>query len=197
MAYKNHNFIQWNIRGLRANREELELLINKYSPAAICLQEVMLKEDNLQTFKNYTHYYCCTDSGRGGSGLLVKNNYFHSEIKLKTSLQAVAVHITIKQKKYSLCSIYVPPTDHLNISKQDLNNLKSQLPTSCIFMGDFNGHSEFWGALNPNDRGNVIEDFIIEEDLLLFNNKIHTYTHNGYSSLFGFDDMSPISVFRF
>ena len=38
-----HNYIiQWNCRGLRSNREDIELLISKYSPAAICLQETML-----------------------------------------------------------------------------------------------------------------------------------------------------------
>ena len=38
-----HNYIiQWNCRGLRSNREEIEWLISKYSPAAICLQETLL-----------------------------------------------------------------------------------------------------------------------------------------------------------
>ena len=43
-----HNYIiQWNCRGLRSNREDIELLISKYSPAAICLQETMLKRDQI------------------------------------------------------------------------------------------------------------------------------------------------------
>ena len=39
-----HNYIiQWNCRGLRSNRD-VELLSSKYSPAAICLQETLLKQ---------------------------------------------------------------------------------------------------------------------------------------------------------
>ena len=53
-----HNYIiQWNCRGLRSNREDIELLISKYSPAAICLQETMLTRDQIQTFKHYSAYY--------------------------------------------------------------------------------------------------------------------------------------------
>ena len=47
MAY--NYIIQWNCRGLRSNIEDIELLISKYSPAAICLQEIMLKRDQIQT----------------------------------------------------------------------------------------------------------------------------------------------------
>jgi hypothetical protein len=34
--------IQWNIRGLRANYSELQLLISAYNPAVICLQELVV-----------------------------------------------------------------------------------------------------------------------------------------------------------
>ena len=49
--------IQWNCRGLRSNREDIELLMSKYSLAAMCLQETMLKRDQMQTFKHYSAYY--------------------------------------------------------------------------------------------------------------------------------------------
>ena len=39
---------QWNCRGLRSNREDIELLISKYSPAAICLQETLLTPHQTQ-----------------------------------------------------------------------------------------------------------------------------------------------------
>ena len=40
-----HNYIiQWNCRGLRSKREDIELLISKYSSPAICLQETLLKQ---------------------------------------------------------------------------------------------------------------------------------------------------------
>ena len=48
-----NTIIQWNCRGLRANYDELHLLLNDYDPAGICLQETYLKEPNNVTFRNY------------------------------------------------------------------------------------------------------------------------------------------------
>ena len=53
-----HNYIiQWNCKGLRSNREDIEWLISKDAPAAICLQETMLKPEHTPTFKHYSAYY--------------------------------------------------------------------------------------------------------------------------------------------
>ena len=43
----------WNCRGLRANYDELQLLLNDYDPAVVCLQDPYLKESNNVTFRNY------------------------------------------------------------------------------------------------------------------------------------------------
>ena len=45
-----NTIIQWNCRGLRA--DELQLLLNDYEPAVVCLQETYLKEPNNVTFRN-------------------------------------------------------------------------------------------------------------------------------------------------
>ena len=37
--------LQWNCRGLKDKREELELLISQFSPAVICLQETLLNPE--------------------------------------------------------------------------------------------------------------------------------------------------------
>ena len=39
--------IQWNCQGLAANRQELELLAQKYNASVICLQETTLKDDQM------------------------------------------------------------------------------------------------------------------------------------------------------
>ena len=43
-------------RGLRSNREDIEIIISKYSPAAICLQETLLTPHQARTFKHYSAY---------------------------------------------------------------------------------------------------------------------------------------------
>ena len=98
-----HNYIiQWNCRGLRSNREDIELLISKYSPAAICLQEILLTPHQTQAFKHYSAYYKSGIHGHGGVCILVINKFIRSQVQFQADLQAVAVCITINNKTYML-----------------------------------------------------------------------------------------------
>ena len=81
----------------------------------------------------------------------LKRNIYR-QIVLKTELQAVAVSITIAERAYTFCSIYIPPSSTLKRSQ--LNDLKSQLPSPIIFMGDFNSHNPLWGSSYTNPKGN-------------------------------------------
>ena len=93
-----HNYIiQWNCRGLRSNREDIELLISKYSPAAICLQETLLTPHQTQTLKHYSAYHKSGIHGHGGVFILVKNKLIHSQVQFQSDLQAVPVCITINK----------------------------------------------------------------------------------------------------
>ena len=49
-------FMQWNMRGLQANREELSLLLSQYDPAAVCIQETLLHSQKTASFKNFSYY---------------------------------------------------------------------------------------------------------------------------------------------
>ena len=57
----NH-ILQWNCRSAKANFEELNLLINKRKPVAVCLQEAFLKDPDKFTLKYHSYYFkhCAT-----------------------------------------------------------------------------------------------------------------------------------------
>ena len=42
----SNKILHWNCRGIQANYEELLLLLNKYNPKVVCLQETFLKDKN-------------------------------------------------------------------------------------------------------------------------------------------------------
>ena len=147
-----HNYIiQWNCRGLRSNREDIELLISKYSPAAICLQETMLTPHQTQTFKHYSAYYKSGIHGHGGVCILVKDKFIHSQVQFQADLQAVAVCITINDKIYTVASVYVPPSETLN--ELAFDRMINSFSSRYLILGDFNGHSHLWGANQENERG--------------------------------------------
>ena len=171
------SIIQWNCRGLKANYNEILILMSLFSPSVICLQETFLKQSDNVSFRDFNMFnHICPDGQRasGGTSIMVKSSVPHSQFDLNTNLQAVAVNVTLS-KKVTICSIYLPPNDVL--SKNSLVNLINQLPQPFMLVGDFNGHSKVWGCSDTNDRGEIIEDVIAENDLCLLNDKQPTYLH--------------------
>jgi exonuclease III len=181
-----NKIVQWNCRGLKANFNEILLLLTAFNPSIVCLQETFLKENHNISFKDYTLYnHICTtgDRASGGSTIMVNSRLPHSQLPLNTVLQAVAVRVTL-HRVITVCSVYLPPNS--KVDKNQLEDLTSQLPTPYILLGDFNGHNPMWDCKDFNNTGSIIEDFISSNNLCLMNNKKATYLHPAtghYSSL--------------
>ena len=147
------------------------MLTGRLKPSAILLQETLLLPHKLASFSGYN--FLRKDSNRdhasGGAALLISKSCMFSEIHLNTQLQAVAARVTL-HKTITLCSLYLPPSSSIKISKQDLVHLFDQLPTPFIVMGDLNGHSFQWGSVRPDNRGKIIEDVVSQLDLCILNN---------------------------
>ena len=115
----NNNILQWNCRSIKANLEELNLLINEQKPVAVCLQETFLKDTDKFTLKYHSCYFknCSgSDKASGGVSVIVNNNVPHHVVNLETTLQAVAVNISFN-KTITLCSIYLHPSLPIDIKK--------------------------------------------------------------------------------
>ena len=88
---------------------------------------------------------------------------------------------------------YLPPSDTL--SKNSLVNLIDQLPHPFMLVGDFNGHCKVWGCSDTNDRGEIIEDVIAENDLCLLNEKQPTYLHPPTGNFMGATGLPSLTRF--
>ena len=180
------------LSSIKANAKELNVLVDKQKPVAVYLQETFLKilthlhlditPVSLKTSDN--------DRGSVGVAITVNNSIPHHRIKLETTLQAVAVNISLN-KTITLCSVYLsppppPPPQSLPIDVKKLDHLIDQLPEPFILMGDFNAHHTLWGCIDTNDKGRIIEDFVTKHDLVL-NEKSSTYLSSScYRFLFIF-----------
>lgn len=52
------NIIRWNINSLIKKKNDLRIIINKYNPIAICLQETNLTDNNhTPQFKNLNYFF--------------------------------------------------------------------------------------------------------------------------------------------
>ena len=94
--------------------------------------------------------------GKVVSAFLLKNKLIHSQVQFQADLQAIAVCITNNNKTYTVASVYVPPSETLNELAFDrmINNFSSRY----LILGDFNGHSNSWGANQENERGKIVEN---------------------------------------
>ena len=117
------NLLQWNCRGFRSNKHELDLLISKYSPSAICIQEIFMCDDiNLRGYVNYDLLSTVDQENRphGGVSLLIRQDIPQYPIPINTNIQAVAAKITLN-RPVSICSIYLPPSQPISVA--ELNNI--------------------------------------------------------------------------
>ena len=130
--------------------------------------------------RDYIFYHTDYDEERdfhGGSALLLRQDVAHTKIALQTNLQAVAVQMFSK-RKYTICSIYLPPSNNLNHNLiQELNNLIDQLPRPFLLLGDLNGRHPMWGDTLSNPRGNIIHSLIEDRELAIINTGEPTHFH--------------------
>ena len=93
-------------------------------------------------------------------------NKAHSQIRLDTTLQGMAVRVSL-HKTLSVGSLYLSPGSALD--KNKLMCLINQLPRPAIVLGDFNAHNPLWGSAKISPRGKQIEEIIASNDLSLVN----------------------------
>ena len=170
--------IQWNCRGLKNKIDEIKLFIREHNPIAFCLQETFLTKNDNFNIKNYSFYsFDARDTQSRpsrGTCILVRNDVSHTEVRLQSNLQAIALKLTL-HRTFTICSIYLPPSSTLDIG--DLEDLTQQLPGPYALLGDFNAHNSLWGCADFNRKGHILENFIDKKNLCILNDKSKTYIH--------------------
>ena len=62
------NILPWNLRGLRGNGEELNLLLRRHQPVCVCLQETMISSSSHPPPRGYSGFYPPHDHAQGYHG---------------------------------------------------------------------------------------------------------------------------------
>ena len=173
--------LQWNARGLRCNRRDLDILIGEHQPDVICLQETKLEHS-----PPLSHYRCANYDGYckslrrnpdqlpcGGVLIYIKKGLYHRVVQIDSHLQATAVEVTLGGTPITILSVYVPGNNHL--TTRDLSNLIRNIRGQILITGDFNGHNYMWGSPDADTRGEIIERFTDKHNLCILNDGTHTY----------------------
>jgi len=160
MINNTFQILQWNPNGFYSKIDEIKLLINKFSPVALSIQETNFTINKTGSLKNYVTFFKNRDNhnrASGGVATFVSSQYPSEEIPLSTNLESVAVRVSLKYK-LTICNIYIPNSQILNYI--DIQNIIDQLPTPFILLGDFNSHNILWGCNDTDQRGTIVQQIL-------------------------------------
>ena len=175
------NILQWNIRGLRCNRRDFDILVSEHQPDVVWLQEIKLEH-----LPASSHYRCKSLRRNpdqlpcGGVSIYIKKGLYHHQVQIDSHLQAVAVQVTLGDTPVTILSVYIPSNNHL--TSKDLSYLTRNIRGQILMTGDFNGH--IYGAvtmLTPGVRSlrdsliKTICVFSMTEPTLIWNPKLSTW----------------------
>ena len=158
------------------------MLLSRFSPVCVCLQETLLGDLVHSAPSGYRGFFSTPLPGQGrhgGSAVFVRNDVPFSLIQLRSNLQVVAVRVFL-HKLYTICSLYLPPGDR--VTRRELDCVARALPSPSVLLGDFNGRSPMWcdtGVLNA--RGALLGSFIEDEGFEVLNSgeATHFYSQSG------------------
>ena len=156
--------MQWNAEGVARKKLELQKFIHEQKIDIICIQETHLNKNCRFHIRGYETYRLDREGHKGGIITLVKNNIAASETSRSTG---EAEHLTIKihvlPEPIHVTNYYCP-----NNKKLDLENIYTA-EKNQIILGDFNSHSPSWGYATMDARGDEVEEWMMENLLILIN----------------------------
>ena len=166
--------VQWNVNGFNSRLPFLQKLISDISPVIIALQETKLDANQNVYLRNYKIYRKDRD-GRGGGGVLlaIHNSIPNHEINIDSTLEFVACSVYFKNKRLNVASIYIP--SDLQLLNEDLEDVFNQLEGGKLILGDFNAKHDLWGSNINDNRGGIIADFILDNNINVLNSGSPTY----------------------
>lgn len=170
------HIIQWNMQSYRTKFSDLKIILNRYAPICVCLQETLLKPEEQYSPSGYNLIKSTPVQMGGherGAAILIRKTVPYEQINLDTTLQAVAIKMFIG-RTYTVCSLYLP---HIEIQKQEMTGLMRQLRHPYLLLGDMNAKSPIWGETTTNNRGKIIEQILLEEPISLMNDNSPTHFH--------------------
>ena len=161
------NILQWNAEGLYRKTVTLKQRLQAENIHVACIQETHLNPDTrMPSIRGYTPFRMDREGHKGGVLILVKNNIVVTEdFKIATNKQAEihGVKIKINDREICIFNIYCPQDKALNLHAMEIPS------ENCIVLGDLNSHSTSWGYAENDKRGDEVEDWQIETNLLLLN----------------------------
>ena len=160
------NILQWNAEGVYQKKISLTERLHGDKIDVACIQETHLNPNHRFSIRGYQTFRMDREGRhKGGVLILVKNDIPAKDFKIDTGQQSEihGTHITVGNTNVTILNLYCPSDKDLALHTMNLP------PEKCLTVGDFNSHSTSWGYEESDRRGDEVEDWQIENNLLLLN----------------------------
>ncbi|KAK7101444.1 hypothetical protein V1264_019826 [Littorina saxatilis] len=158
--------MHWNAEGVRQKKLELQQFLKSQQIDICCIQETHLNSSHRFSVRGYeTHRFDRENRPKGGVLTLVKTNLSSIEVQRSedADMEFITVKLILPERNLTICNLYSPPNKMMQ-----LHCLRPGTE-DWIVVGDFNSHSPSWGYPSLDAKGEEVEDWLIENQLVLVN----------------------------
>jgi len=179
----NMSFLSTNARSLFNKLEEIELLLKRYSPLFLAVQETWCHQhehDALYSIEGYSLYRRDRIGRRGGGVCIYVNNVKAAAVQREHTLDSATnedlwLRISVKstQQQLLVCSVYRPPNSPLAPFMQALEeSLVAARRHRCqlLVAGDLNARCHAWyDGDNTDEAGDALSQLFSSLNLTQLN----------------------------
>jgi hypothetical protein len=165
----NIKCLQINLQRCKAATAHLMKYIENKNIDILLIQEPYFAKGKVCDFSSKYRIYYCESVERAKTAIIVINDLLQV-VYIKTFIKDYLTVISVKfrNKLYYMFSLYCSPEQDLN---RELQFLKSALialkPQNVVISIDSNAKSRVWFSNSDDFRGELINDFIAENNLML------------------------------
>ena len=195
-------FLQQNCRKMASVANELHILASQNEATIICMQEPSFqvrKTEKLTGFNNLSHYHDANTASNKVRAAIVAsrmlNCLYHSDYSEK---DMTTISVNIDGKDTFITSVYWEGDPTSSPLPEKLTELLAHVKTNnnpLVICMDSNAHSSMWGSPETDQRGQELEDLLLENDLILLNGSNTAPTFIGATSKEGTHiDITAVSL---
>ena len=182
--------LQWNADGINTKSDELQTQLEALNIDVCLIQESKLTRGSIAPyFPGYKSIRSDRKVTKKGGGLLslIKESLVFEKVhegwKGGTEAHTFKVRLT-RSKWVTITNVYCPPVNSKGqIIEKEVAGEMIPTATSSLIAGDFNAHSILWDEFQPpDDRGDALVDWMVQNDLTLLNSGAPTRTNVGDSN---------------
>lgn len=159
--------LQINLQNSRAATALAAKTIEESSFDMACLQDAYINENN--QLYGFPRSWPTYSSENHNCHIIIRNTEI-VHIQAHSTTDSIFANIQTKEHSLTLGSTYIPPSHDLQTSLSSWSKDKNLHNSNLLLLGDFNAHSTLWGYDSEDARGEVIQDLLSFQDLIVLNN---------------------------